>query len=179
MHFWNAPKASLASQVRSATVAERAKTSPQSNRLRIRLRRKAGNTWSSGIGSRLLGLAYRFPRACSVWLLLRSFYGHIQIHNRRKLWMTGVSSGPAWGIDATGHPGPDIRAHARMKGTQKLLSTLPSASLVDSLLFLEGWDMGAEWAFCNPDYGKRLLDSKTLSTSDTRDSTPQQLSPMG
>ena len=64
---------SLVPQVRSATVAERAKTSQQSNRLRIPLRRKAGNTWTSGIGSRLLGLAYRFPRACSVWLLIAQF----------------------------------------------------------------------------------------------------------
>ena len=136
----------------------------RNNRLQIPPPHIAGNSLTSGIGLILLRRLYRLPRVCSVALLLRSFCGHIDIHNKRRLWMTGVDSGPAWGIDASGHSGPDIRTHARMKDTQKLCESFPWASLVDSLIFLEGWDKGAEWASGNPWYGNRSLGSKTSAS---------------
>ncbi len=84
-------------------------------------------------------------------LLLRSLCVRIQIHSRRKFRMTGANWGQGLGIAATGHQGPNIRTHVRRRDIQKLFENYPRASLVDSLMFLEGWDTGAELAYRNPD----------------------------
>jgi hypothetical protein len=147
----------------------------RSSRSHTRFRRTGDSILISRICSKSRGLAYRFPRVCSVVLLLRSLGGHIRIHNTRRLWATGVDSGPAWGIDANGRPGPDIRTHARMRDMQKLHGSFPWASLVDFPIFLEGWDRGAEWTQRNPENGKRQLDSSALRSSTNPDGMDSML----
>ncbi len=57
-----------------------------------------------------------------------------------------MDPGPAWGKDSNGDPVYCNRRWNRTRNRQDLRAMWPWASPVEELLFVEAWDMGADWA---------------------------------
>lgn len=112
----------------------------------------------SGLRPIIAAWLYRVPRLYALLLEFRSFLGHIQTVRERRLWESGVDLGPALETQPSGHLGPCIRTRACIRDRQRVHESHPWGSPVDLLLFLEGWDRGAEFGrrhACSPRIGSR------------------------
>lgn len=76
---------------------------------------------------------------------------HIRLLHKYRL-DPRIDPGPEIHLDANGCPSECLQRLFRTVDRQTLVADMPWVSPVETLLFLEGWDMGADWAFyseCN------------------------------
>jgi hypothetical protein len=100
-----------------------------------------------------LGTLLDHPLVYGIVWEIRTAPRRIQFLRQYRLDMR-LDPGPDWGVDPSGHPFACRRKHARILDKQTLSTTLPWASPVEQMMFLEGWDLGADWALhtqCNED----------------------------
>jgi hypothetical protein len=79
-----------------------------------------------------------------------------------------VDLGPAFETQPNGHLARCTRTLARIRDRQIMYENHGWGSQVDLLLFLEGWDKGAEFGFGRSCSARRVLDgsSPTLNEND-------------
>jgi hypothetical protein len=104
-------------------------------------------------------------RWCVARTLCRSLRGHIQA--RLAIEHEPVDLGPAYLGDCSGRLQPNISLYARTLGIQSLSAKYPWASLVDSQIFLLGFDEG-----------EKLSHDTSLSSkwAETYKPSPNQIS---
>lgn len=90
---------------------------------------------------RFLSRLLRF--VCALRLAIRSLRGHISVLLAKKEW-TVILGGSRLG--PKGFAVPDARTIERNRCIQELSSRYPWASMVEQLLFLEGFDRGEQFA---------------------------------
>jgi hypothetical protein len=96
-------------------------------------------------GRKCLGLLLDHPLVYGIVWELRTLPHRIQLLRQYRLDLR-LDPGPEMGTDSNGDPVYCRRRHSRIVDKQTLSSTLPWASPLEELLFLEAWDMGADWA---------------------------------
>jgi hypothetical protein len=93
-------------------------------------------------------LLHRVPGPIRFWYALRlasgSFFGCTRILLSKKHW--AVDFGPLLERLPCGCLVPDERTDARSAGTQEIESRYPWANIVELQMFLEGFDMGEQFA---------------------------------
>ena len=95
--------------------------------------------------SRLRRLAWCLNLCRSVFVSeFGSLVPRMEYRLRRNLDAGGVDLGTTWKTQPNGHLQRNTRTQARIRDTQRMLSSQPWATAVDLAIFLEGWDRGAE-----------------------------------
>jgi hypothetical protein len=97
-------------------------------------------------GRECLGLLLSLPLAYGIVWELRTALPRIQLL-RKYRFDQRLDPSPEMGADPTGSPVYCTRRHTRIVDMQTLRTMWPWASPIEQIILLEGWDMGADWAF--------------------------------
>ena len=116
-------------------------------------------------------------RVYRVWLELRSCWFRI---GKIRGTTRDASLGPWAEMDATGHLVVCKRTSGRIQGIRYVLATHPWASPEDQRLFLQGWEIGAEWVLhengiphtCSRDTAQQALGNPPLVNTDIVSNSP-------
>jgi hypothetical protein len=97
-----------------------------------------------------------FPRLHGIAMELRSLGWRSEFQSRLHQRLLSVEFGPHAEISPTGHLVPCRRTHARIADTESFESICPKATLFETWVFLQGWNMGERYralredASCDP-----------------------------
>ncbi len=95
-------------------------------------------------------------------------------NSQHRVSLASADVGPLFEWEETGaHLRPCRETYARIQSIERMLSKFPWASAGDTLLFLEGWEMGKQFALgnaCNTSMGTERASchpaNSTISSSD-------------
>lgn len=114
------------------------------------LRRAARRAWD---------YSATWPRLCGLLWEMRNFLWRSGFQSRLLQDRPTVDLGPAVERDANGRFVPNKRTRARSDDIGNFFSNYPRATMIESWVFLQGWDAGERYAHRNSGTGGKASES--------------------